>query len=434
MTTANAIDVSLTKSQVEFLQLECRFPGFFGGYGCGKSYILGFAAVLDALHSPNALVAVYEPKLDLIRTVAVPTVSSWLDTFGIKHIYNKTEKRIYTESKVCGDFLFRTMEEPESLVGYSVYRSHVDEIDTMKRNHAKSAWGKIVSRNRQKPEGVAEEHLRENEEGVMRPYNKVSAYTTPEGFRFCYEMWKLSKKEAYGCVHGRTEDNPVLDNEYVQSIKDTYPEHQWDAYLNGQFVNMTTGSVWHSYDDELHNSIENIKPKETLHIGCDFNVGRQCAIVWVSRKGGQEFHAIEEMTGMYDTPDMVETIKSRYPGHQIWMYPDASGRNRSAIDADITHLTLLKDAGFLIRKRKKNPLVEDRVLCTNIAFQKGQIFVNKIKCPDLSEALKQHAYDKNNKPEKGNGHDDVTDAASYFTSYRFLLRQPVFNVPIKWMK
>jgi hypothetical protein len=46
-----------------------------------------------------------------------------------------------------------------------------------------------------------------------------------------------------------------------------------DAYLNGQFCNLTSGTIYTSYDRKRCNSNETIKEREPLFIGQDFNVG-----------------------------------------------------------------------------------------------------------------------------------------------------------------
>jgi hypothetical protein len=45
--------------------------------------------------------------------------------------------------------------------------------------------------------------------------------------------------------------------------------------------------------------------------------------VFVLRDG--EPHAVDELTGILDTPAMIASIKARFVGHAIFVYPDASG-------------------------------------------------------------------------------------------------------------
>ena len=122
--------------------------------------------------------ALYEPTYDLVRLILAPRMEELLTELGIRYKYNKQENIIYTSSGQCSDFVMRTMENPARIVGYESYRAHVDEIDTLKKVQAAQAWRKIIARNRQKPKGI---------ENV---FNRVSAYSTPEGFQFVYDTWQ----------------------------------------------------------------------------------------------------------------------------------------------------------------------------------------------------------------------------------------------------
>ena len=49
-------------------------------------------------------------------------------------------------------------------------------------------------------------------------------------------------------------------------------------------------------------------------------------VVYVVRDG--VWHAVDELTGIYDTPELIAAIKQKYPEHNIRIYPDASGGSR----------------------------------------------------------------------------------------------------------
>ncbi len=85
MKNPTEITISLTKSQIEFLKLTKPFCLFRGGYGCGKSHLMGFCAVRDAMHGGGTIIGVYEPDHSLLKSVAIPSVVYWLDQFNIKY-------------------------------------------------------------------------------------------------------------------------------------------------------------------------------------------------------------------------------------------------------------------------------------------------------------------------------------------------------------
>jgi hypothetical protein len=430
MSTTTAIQ--LTECQAEFLQLDCLYPAFIGGYMCGKSYLMGLAAVLDALHSPEAKIYIYEPENHHIRTVAVPAVEHWLEHFKIKHKpFNKQESSIEVTDPRCGSFFFKPMDNPGSYVGYQSYRAHIDEIDTLDEEKAREVWQKVFTRNRQAPKGVPREHLTwDSKRGIWRVRNRQSAYTTPEGYKFCYKMWEINPPKEYVQVKGHTEQNPAASPEYIQGIIDQYGERVAQAYLHGEFVNMKSETVYHAFDPDSHYSFETIQPYDSLYIGLDFNVGKCAAVVYIKRDGGKTWHAVEELSGVKDTPEMIKLINEKWGNHKIHVYPDASGGYRHAANsnASVSSIAQLQQAGFIVRAPKKNYPVLDRVASANNAFAKGWVKINTKNCPQTTRCLLNQAFDKNGKPDKRTGYDHQTDATTYPIVYEMGLRKPLFPI------
>ncbi|MDB6104055.1 MAG: terminase [Gammaproteobacteria bacterium] len=409
--------IQMTPPQAEFFQLTDKYPLFCAGFGAGKTETLLDCALRDALEAPSGLIAMYEPTFDLVQMILVPRMSEKLTDFGIRYRYNQRDKFFYVSSSRCADFVLRTMDNPARIVGYESYRAHVDEIDTLKHEHARLAWQKIIARNRQKPRGV------------VNALNRVSAYTTPEGFRFAYEMWVKKAAVGYRMIQAPTSSNPWLPEDYIPGLQATYPPQLIKAYLEGQFVNLTSGSVYPDFDRKLNHTPTVIRPAangqagEELHIGMDFNVNKMAAIVFVIRDDAP--HAVTELTKVRDTPEMARILKERFKdaGHAVTVYPDASGANTSSKGASVSDLSILYSAGFLVRAPSANPRVKDRVNSVNalILNAKGdrRLRVNVDACPTFSESLEQQPYDDNGEPDKTAGHDHTNDAGGYFLHQRW---------------
>lgn len=419
-TELTKLKMFVTEPQAQFHALTCKYPAFVGGFGSGKTETMIRQAVLDALESPHALIALYAPTYDLIKLITAPRLEAKLTEMGIKYTLNKTWNTIETEGNIMGNFILRSLDSPERIVGYESYRAHIDEIDVLKYDQAVMAWNKIIARNRQ------------TLPGYKNSFNRVSAYSTPEGFNFLYKRWVKDKKPDYDLVQAKTESNPFLPRDYIQALKDSYPAALIEAYLNGQFVNLQSGAVYSSYNRIKHRSTETVRPEDVLFIGCDFNVGKMAATVFVDRKNGRQWHAVDEFHDLLDTPTLIEAIKKRYPDRKIYVYPDASGKGRKSNNASISDIALLEQAGFIIRAPKKNPFVRDRVLAVNSAFQRGVLYVNDSKCPTVSECLEQQAYDAQGQPEKGTNKDHQNDATGYPIAFEFPIRKPVAKIKVKY--
>lgn len=413
-----SIIIKATPPQAEFHALKCKYPLFVGGFGSGKSEALVNQAIMDASLSSSAVIALYAPTYDLIKLILMVRLQGKLTEYGVAHTVNKSDHIIYTSAPGFGDFILRTLDKPERIIGYESHRAHVDELDTLNSMKAEEAWNKIIARNRQilvdRPESK----------------NRVSAYTTPEGFKFAHDRWSKRGGKDYDKVHASSYSNPFLPDGYIQSLIDTYPKELVKAYIKGEFTNLTGGNVYSSYKRKAHNSLEVIRDKETLYIGCDFNVAKQAATVYVKRNGGKEWHVVHELVDMYDTPEMVRMIKEKWPEHRIIIYPDATGGSRKTVNASISDIALLQQAGFEVRAKESNPRVKDRVMAMNGALSAGRVFVNHAACPTVASCLEQQAYDKNDEPDKKSGNDHQNDATTYPIAFEMPIRKPVAHIPI----
>jgi hypothetical protein len=411
-----SLRVAATEPQARFHALTCKYPAFVAGFGSGKSETMATQAILDAIDGgKDAVIGLYAPTFDLLRLITAPRICEKLTAFGVPYSYNKSENTITPKHPQMGRFILRSLDTPERIVGFETYRAHVDELDTMEQDKAKDVWQKVMARNRQTPKTCAE------------PFNRVSCYSTPEGFRFVYHRWVLGGGKEYQMVQASSYSNPYLPEDYIPSLREAYPEALINAYIEGQFVNLTSGTVYSSFDRTKHSADETILANDTIYIGMDFNVTNMSAVICVKRN--ETFFAVDEIEKVYDTPAMIEIIKERYymKGHRIIVYPDASGTSRKSINASVSDISLLEQAGFTVRVKSKNPAVKDRVIAVNKAFEVGKLKVHRTNCNSLSNCLEKQAYDKNNEPDKKSGYDHLNDAIGYLVYYEMPVRRAVFT-------
>ena len=409
--------MTFTASQKAFVYSEAPFPAFVGGFGSGKTAAAIARIMRLKRYCPQQDVAYYLPTYPLIEDVAFQRFPALFERHGIRYDLNRQRSVIETP---LGRIIFRNMEHPDRIVGYEVAHSIVDELDTLPMEKARAVWNKIIARNRQKAFTT---------KGRAVP-NTVGVVTTPEGFRFVYERWKKNPARGYELIQAKTVENAAnLPPNYVQTLADTYPESLLQAYLEGEFVNLTSGSVYSSFDRVRHATNDKIEGNEPLHIGMDFNVNNMSAVTMVLRQG--QPRAVDEMVGYRDTPDIIRGIKERYEGHHITIYPDASGASRKSVNASLSDIALLRQAGFTVLANSRNPAVKDRIMAVNLLLEKGELLVNPDRCPTLIESLERQAYNKNGEPDKDGGFDHMNDALGYFIVYKFgLTRSTVTLAPL----
>lgn len=421
---AAEITVTANNPQGRFLSLPHKFRALVTGYGGGKTYVGCMSMCSHFWEHPKVNQGYFGVTYPQIRDVFFPTIDEVAFNFGLETKVNQGNKEVhfFSGKNYRGTTICRSMDTPGSIIGYKIGRAMVDELDTLPLDKAQAAWRKIIAR------------LRYNDPDVQ---NGIDVTTTPEGFRFVHKMFVQAVAdnpemgESYGLVQASTYDNAAnLPADYIPSLKATYPEELIEAYINGQFVNLTSGTVFRAYDRVRCNSTETIREGEPLFVGQDFNVQRMASVVMVQRSTG--FHAVAELKDVFDTPDVIKILKDRWGdnGHRIIIYPDASGQSRKTVDASRSDISLLSQAGFAIRVNPSNPAVKDRVLATNKAFETGKLFVNAKECPTLARCLEQQAYDENGEPDKGSGFDHMNDAFSYFSAYEFPIVRPIARMKV----
>jgi len=381
-------------------------------HNSGKTFVGCLDLLIFASKHPGTVQGYFGPTYPSIRDIFYPTFEEAAHMMGFRVETKESNKEVhlYRGRAYYGTVICRSMEKPDSIVGFKIARALVDEIDTLPKDKATRAWNKIIARMRLVIDGVE---------------NSIGVTTTPEGFLFVYDKFAKNPTESYSMVQASTYENEkFLPPDYIQTLRETYPESLIDAYIDGRFVNLSSGTVYRSYNREVHRSQETVKIGEPLFIGMDFNVTKQAATVWVKREGGKQWHAVDELVDMYDTPEAIKLIKERYQGHDVYVYPDASGGSRKSVDASISDIALLEQARFKIRANKSNPAVKDRIAATNGAFERGILYVNDYRCPTVAACLEQQVYDNNGAPDKKAGNDHQNDASTYPIAFEFPLRKP----------
>lgn len=404
--------MNLSAPQNIFLNgLNNKYNAYVGGFGSGKTFVGCLDLLIFFGRHPGTRQGYFSISYPSIRDVFYPTFEEAADSMGFTTVTRVGDREVdvYRNGMYYGTVICRSMDNPGSIVGFKIARAMVDEIDVLPTDKANNAWNKIIARMRLKIDGVV---------------NGINVTTTPEGFKFVYSKFAENPTERYSMVQASTyENSKFLPDDYIPSLLESYPSELIKAYLNGEFVNLTSGTVYHTFDRVKHNSDEVIKAGEPLFIGLDFNVQNMSAVVHVKRDNAPT--AVDELIGLYDTPAMIEAIKERYQRHKIYVYPDASGNARKTVDASQSDISLLKAAGFYVMVNKKNPNVRDRINCMNAAFEKRDYKVNVKRCPVYTRSLEQQSYAPDGKPDKTQGNDHPNDAAGYFITLDYPIVRPV---------
>jgi len=403
--------MALTYPQKAFIDLPQKFRAYVGGFGSGKTWVGSTQLCQNAYEFPRVNQGYFAPSYPQIRDIFYPTIEEVAFDLGLRVKINQGNKEVhfFEGRKSRGTTICRSMDAPETIVGFKVGHALIDELDVMKPEKAQLAWRKIIAR------------MRYNVAGLK---NGIDVTTTPEGFRFVYEQFykapleKPELQDLYGLIQSSTYENErFLPDDYIPSLLATYPPQLIDAYLNGQFVNLASGSVYPDFS-RVHNHTDAVlQPGEPVHVGVDFNVYNCTASVFVTRDNRPI--QVGELTGVRDTPALAKLLADNYKqlGHHVTTYPDASGANHKSNDADKSDLQILSNSGLSIIVNPANPSVKDRVNAVNAqilsASGERRFLINTRLCPVSTECLEQQVYDKNGEPDKAGGKDHANDTIGY---------------------
>ena len=142
--------------------------------------------------------------------------------------------------------------------------------------------------------------------------NQLAIASTPEGYRYLYRQMVENPAEDKRLIKVKTMDNPHLPPDFVPSLERNYPPQLIKSYLEGEFTNLASCSVFPDFQRDQHYTDAEPSDRDTIYVGCDFNVGN-CVTQHLIRKG-EEFHFFNE--AIYrDTQEMASVLASLYPQH-----------------------------------------------------------------------------------------------------------------------
>ena len=381
--------------------------GISAGYGAGKTRALCAKAVMLAAANQGFIGAVMEPTGPLIRDIWQNDFEEFLEAYEIPYTFRASPLPEYMLHLPGGDtkILCRSFENWSRIIGLNLAWVLADEIDTVAPSIANKAFPKILGRLRA---------------GNVRQF---AAASTPEGFRWMWNTFGSDEAKARPDRHlirMRTADNPHLPPDFIERLEANYDPSLLRAYLDGEFVNLTTGQVYDRFDRNKHVITELPDlDREALRIGVDFNIGNMSAIIAV--RLADRLLVIDEISGAHDTDALGAEIVRRYPGRRLYGYPDASGGNRST-NATQTDIQILEQYGISNQSPRANPPVRDRVAAVQALLEngKGQIRLQVSEtCKRTIECLELQSYTEKGDPDKDAGFDHMNDALGYLVWREF---------------
>lgn len=393
----------LHPGQLDFVSDETtEIIGLSAGYGAGKTRALAAKTLHLAAANQGFIGCVMEPTGPLIRDIWQNDFEQFLEQYEIPYTFRASPLPEYVLHLPGGDtkILCRSFENWSRIIGLNLSFVLADEIDTVNPSVCSRAFPKILGRLRS---------------GNVRQF---AAASTPEGFRWMWQTFgsdDAAKHSDRRLIRMRTADNPHLPQDFIERLRANYDPSLLQAYLEGQFCNLTTGQVYDRFERAKHVSAlsEQEYQNEPLRVGVDFNIGNMSAVIGV--RLDNTLHLIDEISGAHDTDALAQELRQRFPYSVVYVYPDASGSARST-NASRTDIQILESYGFSNQSPKANPPIRDRVASVQALLEngKGEVRLQVAPwCKRTIECLELQSYTEAGDPDKDAGYDHMNDALGY---------------------
>ena len=392
----------LHPGQFDFVADETtEIIGLSAGYGAGKTRALAAKTLHLAAANQGFIGCVMEPTGPLIRDIWQNDFEQFLEHYEIPYTFRASPLPEYVLHLPNGDtkILCRSFENWSRIIGLNLSFVLADEIDTVNPSVCTRAFPRILARLRS---------------GNVRQF---AAASTPEGFRWMWQTFgseEAAKHSDRRLIRMRTVDNPHLPQDFIERLQANYDPSLLQAYLEGQFCNLTTGQVYDRFDRQKHitTDIPDVSA-EPLRVGVDFNIGNMSAVIGV--RLGNKLLLIDEISGAHDTDALSQEIRRRFPDSVIYVYPDSSGSARST-NSSRTDIQILESYGFSNQSPKANPPIRDRVASVQALLENGKGEVRlqvAAQCKRTIECLELQSYTEAGDPDKEAGYDHMNDALGY---------------------
>ena len=252
---------------------------------------------------------------------------------------------------------------------------------------------------------------------------------TPKGIgNWSYEIYQTALDNPdWKSYQYTTIDGGNVPESEIEAAKRDLDERTFRQEYLATFETFS-GRIYYSFD-RAQNTVKYTGPTpDTVYVGMDFNVDPMSAVV--ATRIGDTLHIIDEVRIFgSSTQEVIDELKQRFPKSKIWVYPDFGGNQRKTSAGGATDVSLLRNAGFIVKVPHSHTPVRDRInavnsrLCDSTGVRR--LFIDP-KCKYTLEGLERQVYKPGtSQPDKDGGYDHMNDALGYMVDYIFPVRRDV---------
>lgn len=398
--------MSLNPGQVQVVASQARFRVVIAGRRWGKTYLAVREVAKVARHPDKRVFLVYPTYRQAKQVIWDPLKYRLMDLNWVDRV-NESDLTILLRNG--SRISLRGADNPDSLRGVGLDAVFLDEFAMIEEK----AWTEVLRPTLSDRNGQA------------------MFISTPMGTsNWAYDLYNRGldpNEHQWESFQFTTLDGGnVSDSEIEQARRDlderTFRQEYmatFESYQNRIWYAFNRAANVRSYSHDIPGQI---------YIGMDFNIDPMSMIIFA--REGDVVHAIDEIQLFSsNTQEAVEEIKSRYPKQRIWVYPDPACRQRKTSAGGATDLSILQNAGFVVKAPNAHNPVRDGINAVNSKLKSasGSVsFYVDPACKKLIECLEKHTYKPGTaQPDKDSGLDHMADAMRYAIDYMFPVKRDV---------
>ena len=263
---------------------------------------------------------------------------------------------------------------------------------------------------------------------------------TPKGIgNWAYEIYQNTQDDSanWQSFSYTTLDGGQVPQEEIDQARKDLDERTFRQEYMATFETFS-GRIYYSFDRNSNVVKYQGNTPDVLYVGMDFNIDPMSAVV--ATRMGDTLHIIDEVRIFSsNTQEVIDELKQRFGKSKLWVYPDPAGNQRKTSAGGMTDVTLLSNAGFVVKAPRHHTPVRDRINAVNSRLCSSSGIRHLIidpKCKYTIEGLERQTYKEgSSQPDKDSGYDHMNDALGYMVDYLFPVRKdidPSLLIPQRW--
>jgi hypothetical protein len=395
--------MSFSKPQLAVYTCPNRFRVLITGRRFGKTHLAMYELLRFASRKPNSKIFYVSPTYRMAKEIMWKQLKKKVTEHKWIKYANETELSL-TLRNGSQISLKGADKSPDNLRGVGLDFLLLDEYADIPFE----AWSEVLRPT------ISDRHVTGN----------VLFVGTPRGFgNWSYEIYQKglgADPEWKSFKYTTLDGGQVEQDENDQAMKDLDERTFRQEYMAS--FETYSGVVYYNFsrDDNVRKCTYD--KDSIIHVGLDFNIDPMSACLFHIKNGNIEVFD-EIVIYSSNTDEFIDELLSRYNKNKIIIYPDPASRQRKTSAGGRTDLTILQNAGFIVKCKSTHALVRDRINSVNSKLKafdgKRSIFIDG-SCKTLINSLMKQIYKEGTtQPEKNNGYDHMTDALGYAIEFLF---------------